>query len=219
MATYFFATTPRAVATTPIATVGVLVAARDIQPRTALSEADLKIVELPQESVPASALRDKSAVVGMVTTVPLAANEPVLPSKVATPGGEGRIAVLPPGTQVTGSTPRYRAVSLNVPDANAAGGAIVVGDHIDVLFTLNTSLVDPTKQDFLARVVVENVTVLNKTLTVYTLRIDVDTAERLATLQAAGGNLELLLRGPGDDRPSGSSGASFIREAQRIQRP
>jgi len=202
-----------------VPTVNVLVAARDLEPRTALAEGDLKIVRLPRDAAPANALGDRSGAVGMITTVGMSANEPVLPTKIAQPGGEGHIAVLPPGTQPTGTTPRFRAFSVNVPDANAAGGTIAAGDRVDILYTLNVSLVDPTKQDFIGRVVVENVTILARALTVYTLRIDVDTAERIASLQAAGGNLELLLRAPGDERPANSSGASFNREAQRIQRP
>jgi hypothetical protein len=63
------------------------------------------------------------------------------------------------------------------------------------------------------------VPVLAKTITVYTLRVDVTTAERIAALQASGGNLALLLRAPGDARSAGTGGASFSNEAQRIQRP
>jgi hypothetical protein len=54
---------------------------------------------------------------------------------------------------------------------------------------------------------------------VYTLRVDATTAERIAALQASGGNLQLLLRAPGDARPAGTAGASFTNEAQRILRP
>ena len=215
--TYLYATTARAGPPPDFTTVDVLVASRDLGPRTALVPGDLKIVQLPRDAAPRNALHAVADGVGQVTTVSLTTNEPLLATKIAVAGSDGvHIAVLPPGSQPSGSTPTYRAVSLNVPDANAAGGAIVAGDHADVLYTLNTSLIDPSKLDFIGRVVVENVPVLARTLTVYTLRVDVATAERLATLQAAGGNLELLLRGPGDERPSGSQGASFIREAQRI---
>ena len=216
--TYLYATTPRAGPAPDITTVDVLVASRDLEPRTALTASDLKIVQLPRDAAPKNALHTASDGVGQVTTVSLTANEPLLATKIAIAGSDGvHIAVLPPGSQPSGSTPTYRAVSLNVPDANAAGGSITAGDHADILYTLNTSLVDPAKPDFIGRVVIENVPVLARTLTVYTVRIDVATAERLAALQAAGGNIQLLLRAPGDERASGSQGASFSGEARRIE--
>jgi Flp pilus assembly protein CpaB len=219
MATYFFATTPRSETPTTGLTVGVLVAARDVDARTALGDGDLKIVQLPRDATPASALRDKAAAVGRITTVALAANEPVLPGKIAASGSEGNIAVFPAGTQPGGTTPRFRAVSLNVPDANAAGGNIQPGDRVDVLLTWTAPSPDGKTSDAVSRVAIDNVTVLAHTITVYTVRLDVDAAERLAALQAGGAAVELLLRGPGDDRSSGSGGASFTRETQRLLRP
>ncbi len=198
--------------------VAVLVAARDLAARSALGPNDVKLVQLPRDAAPANAIRDPSAVSGMVTVFPLSANEAVLPAKLAPPGSAGHIAVLPPGTTVATSR-GLRAMSVNIPDANAAGGAIAAGDHVDILYTLRTNLVDPGRNDFVGRIVIEDVPVLAKTLTVYTLRIDVDTAERIAALQAAGGEVNLLLRAPGDARPAGTAGASFTREAQRILRP
>ncbi|HEV8281028.1 MAG TPA: Flp pilus assembly protein CpaB [Candidatus Limnocylindrales bacterium] len=216
--TYLYATTARAGPAPETTTVDVLVASRDLEPRTALVPGDLKIVQLPRDAVPKNALHAVADGAGQVTTVSLSANEPLLATKIAVAGSGGvHIAVLPPGSQPSGSTPTFRAVSLNVPDANAAGGAIVAGDHLDVLYTLNTALVDPSKPDFVGRVIVENVPVLARTLTLYTLRIDVATAERLAALQAVGGNIQLLLRAPGDERASGSQGASFTGEARRIE--
>jgi pilus assembly protein CpaB len=216
--TYVYANTTRTGPAPEVTTVDVLVASRDLEPRSALAEGDLRIVQLPRDAAPTNALHTLADAIGQVTTVSLTANEPVLATKIAINGSDGvHISVLPPGTQPLASTPMYRAFSVNVPDANAAGGAISAGDHADVLYTLNAALVDPSKPDFIGRVVVENVPVLARTLTVYTLRVDVTTAERLAALQAAGGNIQLLLRAPGDERASGSHGASFNGEAKLIQ--
>jgi pilus assembly protein CpaB len=214
--TYFYAVAGRSAPIVDVTTVSVLVAARDIETRTALAESDVKVVQLPRDAAPANPLREPAAVAGKITTVPLAANEPVLPAKVAVPGGEGRIAVLPPGT-TSPSVPALRAMSINVPDANAAGGNIAAGDRVDILYTL--AVTEPTRSDFVGRIVLENLTVLAKNLTVYTLRVDVETAERIAALQASGGSLQLLLRAPSDTRAAGTGGASFTRESQRILRP
>ena len=213
--TYLWATALRNAPPTDAATVGVLVAARDIEARSALAASDLKVVQLPRDAAPANALRDAGPAVGMVTTVGMSANEPVLPTKIAQLGTEGIIAVLPPG-QTVASSSAFRAMSINIPDANAAGGLIVAGDHVDLLYTL--AVVEP-RSDFVGRIVVQDVPVLAKAITVYTLRVDATTAERIAALQASGGALQLLLRAPGDARPAGTAGASMTTEAQRILRP
>jgi Flp pilus assembly protein CpaB len=219
MATYFLATTPRSEVPVSGPTVSVLVAARDIDARSALGDGDLRIVQLPRDAAPGNALRDKAAAVGRITTVALGANEPVLPGKIATPGTEGNVAVFPAGTQPGGTSPRFRAVSLNVPDANAAGGNIQAGDRVDVLLTWSAATPDGKSTDSLSRVAIDNVTVLAHAISIYTLRLDVDNAERLAALQAGGATVQLLLRASADDRSSGSSGASFTRETQRLLRP
>lgn len=214
--TYFYAGAARNAPPSDVTMVDVLVATRDIEARSALGSGDVKVVQLPRDAAPANALRDANGVVGLVTTVPLVANEPVLPAKIAQPGSEGHIAVLPPGQTVANSL-GFRAMSVNIPDANAAGGAIQAGDHVDLLYTL--AVVEPTRNDFVGRIVIQDIPVLAKTITVYTLRVDVTTAERIAALQASNGNLQLLLRAPGDTRPAGTAGASFTNEAQRILRP
>ena len=127
--------------------------------------------------------------------------------------------MFPAGTQPGGTAPRFRAVSLNVPDANAAGGNIQPGDRIDILLSWSAATADGKSSDSLSRVAIDNVTVLAHSITIYTLRLDVDTAERLAALQGGGATIQLLLRAPADDRASGSSGASFTRETQRLSRP
>jgi pilus assembly protein CpaB len=214
--TYFYAVAARTAPPSEVAMVDVLVAARDIEARSALGASDVKVVQLPRDVAPANALHDANGTAGLITTVRLSANEPVLPTKIASPGSQGNIAVLPPG-QTVASSLAFRAMSVNIPDANAAGGLIEAGDHVDILYTL--AVIEPTKPDFVGRIVLQDIPVLAKTITVYTLRVDATTAERIAALQASGGTLQLLLRAPGDARPAGTAGASFTSETQRILRP
>jgi pilus assembly protein CpaB len=214
--TYLYAVAARTAPPSETAMVDVLVAARDIEARSALGSSDVKVVQLPRDAAPANALHDATGTTGLITIVRLSANEPVLPTKIALAGSEGNIAVLPPG-QTVSTAPAFRAMSVNIPDANAAGGLIETGDHIDILYTL--AIIDPTKPDYVGRIVLQDIPVLAKTLTVYTLRVDATTAERIAALQASGGSLQLLLRAPGDARPAGTAGASFTSESQRILRP
>jgi len=51
--------------------------------------------------------------------------------------------------------------------------------------------------------------ILARTLAVYTIRTDAATAERIGYIQASGGVMQMLLRGPKDERASGTTGATF----------
>lgn len=214
--TYYVATAARTQAPLAAPTVDGLVATRDLPARAALAAGDVRVVKIPTDAAPDTLLHDPAAVAGQVTLAPIAKNEPVLSSKLVVAGSEGTHISVQPAGQIPTTGALFRAFSISVPDTNAAGGAVQAGDYVDILYTLNVNLVDPTKTDYLGRVVIENVPVLARTNTIYTLRVDVSTAERLAALQGAGGNLQLLLRAPGDERLVNSGGATFSGEAQRL---
>lgn len=205
-----------------IPTVPVVVAARELPARTALAEADLRVARYNEGTAPAAALKDTKDLVGKVLTVPLALGEPVLPTKFAAANAP-TFTVFPPGQSVTPgqalppNTPNYRALSISVPDPNAVGGVLQPGDLVDIVYTFN---LDPTKylrtggspdrtSDFTAKVLLQNVPILARKESVYTIRTDAETAERLAYLAAAGGTLQLLLRAGGDQRTVTTTGATF----------
>lgn len=221
--TYVYATT-RPLDAAPVPTVSVLVAARDLPPRTALSAGDVKVVKASPDLVPPGTFSDPGAVVGRIVTVPIVANEVILPSKFAAAEGFG-FSVFPPGQQPAGSAPDFRAMSLNIPDAQAVGGAVQPGDAVDLIFTLTFEPAQaipgaPTGQpvDFAARIVFERVPILARTLTIYTIRIEAAQAERIAALQAAGSTVQLLLRARTDDRDARASGARYSQEALQLIR-
>lgn len=206
----------------PVETTDVLVAARDLPPRTALALADLKVQKYPVEIAPATALKKPEDVVGKVVQVPMSAGEPVLPTKFAA-AGAATFTVFPPdkqpaaGQPIPAGTPDYRAISITVADANAAGGAVQPGDIVDILFSFQF---DPAKfftgtdpnrvADFSTKVVLQNIPILARTATVYTIRTDAQTAEKLAYLNASGGSLQMLLRAGQDQRTVTTTGATFV---------
>ena len=63
--------------------------------------------------------------------------------------------------------------------------------------------------DFSAKIILERVPILARTLATYTIRVDAATAERLAYLQSSGGSLSFLLRAPKDERAAGTQGTTF----------
>ncbi|GAC1462212.1 MAG: hypothetical protein NVSMB8_13940 [Candidatus Limnocylindrales bacterium] len=208
---------PPVVETTP-----VVVASRELARLTALSATDVKVEQYPVTLAPAGALKDPKEVIGKVLSVALGTGEPVLATKFGSATGAAPFTVFPVNAQppagqaIPPGTPDYRAISITVADGSAAGGAIQPGDLVDILYTLS---LDPTKYfqgtdpnrtpDFSAKIVLQNVPVLARTLTVYTIRADAQTAERIAYLTAAGGSLQLLLRSGQDQRTAATNGVTF----------
>ena len=60
---------------------------------------------------------------------------------------------------------------------------------------------------------------LAKTITVYTLRVEASTAERIAALQASSGVISLVLRAPGDTRPALIRALRLARRKERKRPP
>ncbi len=205
----------------PVVTTPVLVASHDIPSRTALTAADLKVLQFPTDIAPVSALSKPEEVTGKIVQVPISAGEPILPTKFAA-AGAATFTVFPPNAQpvagqpIAAGTPDYRAISITVADGQAAGGAVAVGDLVDILFTFQfdpskfLSGTDPNRlADFSSKVVLQNVIILARAASVYTIRTDAQTAEKIAYLTSAGGQLSMLLRAAQDQRQASTTGATF----------
>lgn len=121
---------------TPMPMAKVVVAAKQIPERTAMTDDMLTIADWPQHLLPAGALTSTKDAVGAVTSSPLASGEIVLVSKIA---GEvekiGLAPVVPPGL-VT--------MALALPPVSAAAGALQDGDSVDVLISLEYSTYNDT---------------------------------------------------------------------------
>ena len=218
---FFYTSSAKTDAPVAIPTSDVVVAAREIPQRTAISATDLKIVKMNTDVVPPAALRDSKDIVGKVTVQQISVGEPILPTKLA--GSAAQPFTVFPADQIGANglpnpgTPAYRAMSVTVPDPEAAGGAIQPGDIVDLLYTLQF---DPTRYfltpippknapDISAHIILERLPILTRLGAVYTVRVDATTAERIAYIQQAGGTIKFLLRAPKDDRASGAPGATF----------
>jgi len=203
-----------------VPTVAVLVAAREIPAKTTLTSADVKLQEFNVDAKPAAAMTKADDALGKITIQSISVGEPILPTKFADPKNPSFV-VMPAsfigadGAPVANS-PNFRAMSITVPDANAVGGSVLVGDLVDLMYTVQfdpqSKLQRPTQQqtlDFSAKIILERVPILARLASVYTVRVDALTAERIAYVQSAGGQLAFLLRAPKDERASGSTGATF----------
>lgn len=218
--TFIYASGAQTAQPTVIPTTGVLVAAREIPAKTALTAADVRVQEYNLDAKPVTALAKPEDAVGKITTVAISIGEPILPSKFNDPKNPVFLVIpttaLDANGNIKSDTPNYRALSITVPDANAVGGAIQPGDVVDIIFTMN---LDPQRffnnprtsltSDFTSKIILERVPILARNLAVYTIRADAITAERLAYLGASGGQLQMVLRAPKDERASGTVGTTF----------
>ena len=107
----------------------VVVAAKDLAFGTRLTADDLKEVNWPADSLPQGAFptKDKLLASSPVVIRRLAANEPVLPSKLSGPTARTSLS-----SQIGDS---LRAVSVRVNDVVGVAGFILPGDRVDVMVT------------------------------------------------------------------------------------
>lgn len=113
-------------------TVSIVVAARDIPARTALTAADLKLAKLDPAYAPPAAIKEPKEVIGKILVQPVYVGEPIISAKFAPT--ERAFTVFPPGVEVQPGSPAYRIMVISVPDNNAVGGIIVPGDNVDIMY-------------------------------------------------------------------------------------
>lgn len=230
--TFFYASSATTTTAPVIQTTPVLVAAREIPAKTALTAADLKVQEFNLDAKPAAALAKPEDAIGKIAVQNISVGEPILPTKFADPKNPTFVVIpanfLDANGAIKSDTPNLRAMSITVSDAAAVGGAVQPGDVVDLLFTFQF---DPAKfikspkpeqtADFSSKIILERVAILAKLGSVYTIRVDTATAERIAYLQSAGGQLAFLLRAPKDERAAGTTGVTFgdVQKAYGIKIP
>jgi pilus assembly protein CpaB len=183
-----------------IATKPVIVAAVNLDLGAELRPEDLRIVEWPVNTVPATAFGSADQVVGRGLIQSVVENELILPSKLAPKeAGAGLPPVIPAG---------MRALSVRVNDVVGVAGYVLPGTRVDVVTTLNPTSQQP---DVTSKVVLTNVLVLAAgtrierdaeggkplAVSVVTLLVDPLEAERL-TLASTEGKIQLALRNPLD---------------------
>ncbi|MDP9252481.1 MAG: Flp pilus assembly protein CpaB [Chloroflexota bacterium] len=203
-----------------VPTVAVLVAARDIPAKTTLTSADVKLQEFNVDAKPPTSMASAEQALGKITIQSISVGEAILPTKFADPKNPSFVVMpasfIGPDGAPAPNSPNFRAMSITVADANAVGGAVQVGDLVDLVFTMQFDpalrLTRATPQqsiDFSSKIILERLPILSRLASVYTIRVDALTAERIAYLQSSGGQLAFLLRAPKDERASGSTGATF----------
>ncbi len=237
--TFFYASGAQTAAPPPAApTVDVLVAARELPARTSISAADVKVAKVNADVAPPAGLKDPKDAIGKVLVTNVSTNEPLLASKFA--AAERAFTVFPAGEKVEAGSPNYRVMTIGVPDNFAVGGILVPGDNVDIMYVF---AFDPAAKlqlppgatgtgtggaagtqskiaaDTVAKIILGPMAILSRAGSVYTIRVDATLAERIAYIQAAGGQLQMLLRAPTDDRVITTTGATFANVYTQFKFP
>jgi len=208
----------------PVEMRTVVVAARDIASRKPIEEGDLTTRTVPADPTNEEAFTLIEDVLGRVSGVPIAAGQLVTRNMLAAATSGQGYAILEAGEVFDPTGPDLRAVSVSVPDDRAVAGTLLAGQRVDLLVTLaiNPSIGVVTEEPaataepgFMAgpstKVTLQMLTVLARNGSIYILRTDLATAEKIAELAAAGGQFTLVLRPDEDDRVANTTGSTLDR--------
>ena len=131
--------------------VPVVVAIQSIAPGTRITAAMLTVQDVPEFALGAQSLTSVDAAVGNVARYPIAANEQVLLSKIVggsvTASNDVLINILDEGK---------RAIAIRTSLVVSAGGLLLPGDHVDILWMPG----DSENEHEGAKLLAENIEVL-----------------------------------------------------------
>jgi pilus assembly protein CpaB len=189
----------------PVIGVPVVVAKAGMKFGDRLDAGKIEILKLPSNAVPDGAFTTVAQVLAQdgggapVALEPIAAREPLLPSKLSGPGARASVAA-----EIGDG---FRAYTIKVSDVTGVGGHALPGDRVDVVLMRDLTP-DGPKRSFVSEVVIQNVRVLgvdlnadlasNKPATpnTATLEVSIPDAQKLAVAGDLG-KLSLALRKTG----------------------
>ncbi len=184
-------------------TTKVVVAAKNIEAGTPLTEENIKVSDIPERFFTKSVIRPEDVgpgrVLGQKAAVPMAEGDPLLWTHIATSTGTTRLAQT--------ITSKGRAVAIRVSPESSVQNWIRPFDHVDVLSTLR----DAQTGDHVTLTLLENVVVLatgvftgatltqqnDRSYSTVTLQVMPEAAEMLVLAQEMG-SLYLTLHNPDD---------------------
>lgn len=220
----------------------VVVSVNEIGMRQPIQEADVTTREVVADPTNASAFTSVEEVVGRLSGVPISAGQLLSPNLLASQTEGQAFSILPPGEEFDPSGPDLRAVSVTVADANAVAGTLMPGQRVDLIVTMGINpeagqpagggapdededdgAETPTTARFVAgpstKVTLQALTILARNGGIYILRADVETAEKMAELTAAGGVFTMVLRPEQDDRMAETEGSTIDRLIEEFDFP
>jgi pilus assembly protein CpaB len=201
----------------------VVVATRDIPARKAIEEGDVVVRSVASDPTNETAFTSLDQVLGRVVGIPVASGQLISLNVLASATEGQTFSILEPGEEFDPNGPDMRAVSLTVGDANAVAGLLAPGQKVDLIVTMaiNPEIgqtpagAEAQAAEFLpgpsTKVTLQSVTILSRNGGVYIVRADLETAEKIAELQAVGGTFTMVLRPEEDDRVAETEGSTVDR--------
>lgn len=201
----------------------VVVAAREIPSRKPIEEGDLAMRSVPADPTNASAFTRIDEVLGRVSGVPIATGQLVTTNMLASTTSGQSFSILQPGETFDPKGPDLRAVSVSVPDDRAVAGTLVPGQRVDLIVTMainpevgqTADQAQTTTAQYIpgpsTKVTLQALDILSRNGNLYILRTDLETAEKITELTAAGGQFTLVLRPDIDDRTAKTEGSTIDR--------
>ncbi|MGQ0607856.1 MAG: Flp pilus assembly protein CpaB [Chloroflexota bacterium] len=205
----------------------VVVAAAEIPGRKEIAESDLVMRSVPVDPVNETAFVTIGEVLGRVAAVPISAGQLVTPNMLASSEAGATFSILEPGEEFDPSMPDLRAVSITVADDRAVAGTLVPGQLVDLIATLTVTPVPndtggepPADGETQAgqpvagpstKTTLQQIDILSRNGTLYILRTDLGTAEKITELTAAGAQFTFVLRADADDRTAETEGSTLDR--------
>lgn len=191
---------------TSMATVKVVVAAKDLDLGTRLNATMLQLVEWPASSKINGAFSDLSKLDSRVINTTILRGEPVLESRLAPEGSKGGLSAV--------ITEGRRAMTVKVNEVVGVAGFALPGNYVDIMVN-----VPDDKNKTVSKIVLEQILVLAvaqdqvvrdeskaKVVSAVTLEVTPEQAEKLDLARSVG-NLSLVLRNQVDRTPTVTTGA------------
>jgi pilus assembly protein CpaB len=174
----------------------VVIAARDLDIGTRLTEQNLVLADWPKANAPKGAFSRVEDVIGRVTVTKMVAGKPLVAAELAAEGsGVGLVAQIRPG---------YRAMSIRVDEVIGVGGFILPSTFVDVI-----AVEEQSSKKMVGKTILERIQVLavaqetfveeGKAQLVRTVTLEL--SQRQAEILAAQVNqnpIHLVLRNPTD---------------------
>lgn len=177
--------------------VAVVKATVPISKDTIILDEHVKVIKTPAKYIHPKAIGEKADVVGKIAITDIAVDEEILPHKLAdknTTNGEGLAYSIPASK---------RAVSIPIDSVSGVAGYIEVGNHVDIIATLDLKVVETGEELTFSVVTLQNIEVLavgnkaevGKEAGAKTLTLAVSLSDaRPLVLASERGSLRLLLR-------------------------
>jgi Flp pilus assembly protein CpaB len=205
----------------------VVVAVRDIPGRKPIEEGDVAMRQVQIDATNETAFSRIDEVLGRVSGVSISTGQLVSRNLLASTTEGQSFSILDPGTKFDPSGPALRAVSVSVPDDHAVAGTLQAGQRVDLIATMpmnpqigqTPGAAGASPAAFLpgpsTKATLQGVTLLSRNGTIYILRADLATAEKITEITAAGGTFTMVLRPDEDERTAKTEGStldSLIKE-------